>query len=130
MSYLFTYGTLMKGQRASGLMEGCKYVGDGVLQGYGLYEAGEYPAAVPVEGFNVYGEVYEIDDGMLKDFDAYEDEGDLYIRKLLEIEMDQGKMDAWVYEYNRSVEGMELRAPEGKWSTERKPASNKNTAGV
>ena len=123
MSYLFTYGTLMKGQRASSMLTNAEYIGDGILRGYGLYEVGEYPAAVPVKGFNVYGEVYEIDDGMLKDFDEYEGEGDLYIRKLLEIEMEQGKMDAWVYEYNRSVEGTELRAPKGKWSTERKPYS-------
>ena len=123
MSYLFTYGTLMKGQRACSMLEGAEYVGDGVLHGYGLYETGNYPAAVPVEGFNVYGEVYAIDEGMLKDLDEYEGEGDLYIRKLLEVEMEQGKVDTWVYEYNLSVEGMELRAPEGKWSTERRPYS-------
>lgn len=121
MSYLFTYGTLMKGQRASSMLKDAEYVGDGVLQGYGLYETGEYPAAVPVDGFRVYGEVYEIEDGMLKDFDAYEIEGDLYVRKLLEIEMEQGTIDAWVYEYNRSTEELELRSPEGKWSMERRP---------
>ncbi len=121
MSYLFTYGTLMKGQRACYRLENSRYVADAVLHGYGLYETGSYPAAVPVEGFDVYGEVYEIDDETLRDCDEYEGEGDLYIRKLLEAEAQDRTYDAWVYEYNRSVKGMKLRDPTGKWNMERKP---------
>ncbi len=119
---VFTYGTLMKGQRAYGIFGEITYIGDGVLKDYGLYEVGTYPAAVPVKGFQVFGELYEIDEETLKRFDDYEDEGDLYIRRLVKIETDKGPVDAWFYEYNKDVSHMELRAPRGKWTPQRDPA--------
>ena len=118
---IFVYGTLMKGQRAYGVFGNMKYFNDGVLRDYGLYETGDYPAAVPVKGFNVYGELYEIDDATLKKFDDYEDEGDLYIRKLVKIQTDNKEYDAWFYEYIKDVSKMELRDPVGKWTPERRP---------
>ena len=59
MELLFTYGTLMKGQKAHNSYPDMQYISDAVLPDYGLYEASEenYPCAVPVKGFNVSGEV-------------------------------------------------------------------------
>lgn len=59
MELLFTYGTLMKGQKAHNSYPDMSYISDAVLPDYGLYEASEenYPCAVPVKGFNVSGEV-------------------------------------------------------------------------
>ena len=59
MELLFTYGTLMKGQKAHNSYPDMSYIRDAVLPDYGLYEASEenYPCAVPVKGFNVSGEV-------------------------------------------------------------------------
>ena len=119
---VFTYGTLMEGQKAHGLFEMCPFA-DGVLRDYGLYEVGGFPAAVPVEGFSVYGELYVVDENRLHEIDKYESEGSLYIRRLLEIEVGPKRFDAWVYEYKRDVSKLELRAPIGKWKPERKPIS-------
>ena len=122
MSYVFTYGTLMKGQDAYGRFGEMKYIANGVLRGYGLYEVEEgFPAAVPVRGFSVYGEIYEVDEDVLRKLDRYEMEGSLYVRRLMEIETDSKPVDAWFYEYKKDVEGLELRAPVGKWTKERKP---------
>lgn len=119
---VFTYGTLMKNQAAYGRFGEVEFVSDGVLHDYGIYEVEEgYPAAVPVKGFSVYGEIYRIKDELLESFDRYELEGDLYIRHLMKIETETGLIDAWFYEYNKDVSGLELRAPVGKWNTVRNP---------
>ena len=57
MELLFTYGTLMKGQKAHNSYPDMSYISDAVLPDYGLYEASEenYHCAVPVKGFNVSG---------------------------------------------------------------------------
>lgn len=123
---VFTYGTLMKNQRAFGKFGEMECVGDAILDGYGLYEVeAGYPAAVPVKGFKVYGEVYSITDEQLKKLDEYEVEGDLYIRKQVIVEVSRSKqIEVWFYEYNHSIEGLELRTPVGKWNTTRNPFNN------
>lgn len=121
---VFTYGTLMRGESANLRFGEMDYVADGVLRDYGIYEAGSFPAAVPVKGFSVYGELYEVEDEVLRRLDEYEGEGSLYIRRLVKIEAGPKVFDAWFYEYNRSVDGLELRAPVGKWTSRRKPIAD------
>ena len=38
--YVFVYGTLMKNQRNHGYLEDAIYIGDGVLNGYQMYDLG------------------------------------------------------------------------------------------
>ena len=119
---VFTYGTLMKGQLSYGRFGESEFIGDATLYDYGIYEVGAYPAAVPLKGFKVEGEVYAVDDEQLKRFDEYEDEGDLYIRKIVKVELsDKRIIDTYFYEYNKDTGNLELREPEGKWSLTRKP---------
>lgn len=68
MELLFTYGTLMKGQKAHNSYPDMSYISDAVLPDYGLYEASEenYHCAVPVKGFNVSGEVIALMKKFLK----------------------------------------------------------------
>lgn len=123
MEKVFTYGTLMKGQRAYGIFGDMKFISDGILNGYGIFEVGSYPAVVPVEGFRVFGEIYEVNEETLRRLDEYEGEGFLYLRKRLPIETESGTVPVWVYVYNRDVSSLELRAPIGKWTPERRPAA-------
>ena len=119
---VFTYGTLMKGQPAYGKFGACEFVDEATLYDYAIYEVGLYPAAVPLKGFKVEGEVYAVNDEQLKLFDEYEDEGDLYIRKIVKVELaDKKIIDVFLYEYNKNVSSLELRKPEGKWSLIRNP---------
>ncbi len=62
---LFVYGTLKKGQPNHELLEAeiregfAEYLGEGTLQGFVLYDRGNFPVAVPGPG-TVHGECYRI----------------------------------------------------------------------
>lgn len=120
MTYvLFTYGTLMKGNRNHYLIENSKYLCDGVLNDYGLYEIGTFPGAINKHGFRVYGEVYEIDDAIKELLDRLEDEGNVYNFKKATINTDNGPVEASFYEFIDKSIKYPLRKPDGKWNTTR-----------
>lgn len=113
---VFTYGTLMKGQCRNHVLKDCKYVCDAVLEDYGLYDVGSYPAAVPVKDYKVYGEVYEINNSIKKQLDDIEGEGYLYKYKEIEVhDNNNNKYLVGFYEYIQDTSCMKLRQPNGKW---------------
>ena len=122
---IFTYGTLMKGQCRNNILATSKYICDAVLDNYGLYEVGSYPAAVPVKGFKVYGEVYEIDDSLKSTLDEIEGEGFLYKYKEVQV-YDASNIEYKVgfYEYLEDTSKLKLRLPVGKWNTENQDINN------
>ena len=101
MNYrVFTYGTLMKGRSNHHYVKDEQYLYDGVLYGYGLKETPyAYPAAIPMEGFKVYGEIYEVDEKTKKEMDELEDVGVLYDCKEVEVETENGSEKVLFYEY-------------------------------
>ena len=74
---LFVYGTLMRGQRAA--LTGAAFLGEAVVEGFGLYHLGGYPAIAPADG-RVHGELYEVPDAMWPALDRYEGVPALYRR--------------------------------------------------
>ncbi|MBO5526840.1 MAG: gamma-glutamylcyclotransferase [Erysipelotrichaceae bacterium] len=118
MNYrVFTYGTLMKGRSNHHYVKDEQYLYDGVLYGYGLKETPyAYPAAIPMEGFKVYGEIYEVDEKTKKEMDELEDVGVLYDCKEVEVETENGSEKVLFYEYIEDTSFMKTRKPEGKWS--------------
>lgn len=117
---IFTYGTLMKGEINHHFLDGSKYLCDGVLEDYGLKETGSYPAAIPMKGFRVYGEIYEVDEDTKKAVDMLEDAGHLYVCNKACVDTDEGKQDVLFYEYLLDTADMKTRIPYGKWNTCRK----------
>ena len=102
---VFVYGTLLEGEVNHRLMESNELIGRGEVAGYDMYDLGYYPGIIPGSG-KVKGEVYKVDN--IDELDGLEEEGYLYIRKAMPIKTENGKMCmAYVYEYNRSVEGCE-----------------------
>lgn len=103
---VFVYGTLMKGQsNHHRYLANSSYIGDATLSSYDIYDLGHYPGIVEGEG-RVYGELYEINSDDLKQMDILEDEGDLYLRKLVQVSLDNGECrDAWCYIYHHSIDG-------------------------
>ena len=99
---LFVYGTLMRGQHANYMLEGCEYLGRYKLDGYVLYDLGSFPAIRPTddEGYYVPGELYSIPLSKLPELDRYEGSGYLYTRTGLEVSNGSEKVKAWVYVYN------------------------------
>ena len=95
--YIFVYGTLKKGERAHSYLEKAYYIGEGEIEGFCLYDLGEYPGIKRCNG-KVKGEVYLVDENTLKILDEYE--GKDYKRIEVEVKMKNGrKIKAWCYEY-------------------------------
>ncbi len=111
---LFVYGTLKKGERAHIFLKNAQFLGRACVSGFELYDLGEYPGAKRGKGV-VKGEVYLVEEDLLKLLDEYEEEGIEYKRILVEAEMEDGrKVRAWFYEYLGEVEGKGL-IPSGEW---------------
>ena len=105
--YAFVYGTLMKNQRNHGYLKEARYMDDGVLEGYDMYDLGRYPGIIPSKG-EVLGEVYQVTSEIEKQLDYLEEEGDLYLKKLETVRLNNGQtLEALVYVYNKSVCGCE-----------------------
>lgn len=121
MNNIFVYGTLRKKNLKSLIPEIVPYVkvkSRGYVKGK-LYDAGEYPAALPQISGNkkVYGEVLEINmqklDYVLNTLDEYEEvnsnnlSSSLFVRKLTKVNAANGEnIPAWIYWYNKNVENM------------------------
>ncbi len=108
---VFVYGTLLRGERASGYLHSAALVGEAVLRGYAMYDLGSYPGIVEESGEAVVGEVYCVNNDLLDKLDEYEGEGFLYRRTTVQVELATGeKADAFAYVYARPVSGEKLRA--------------------
>lgn len=106
-SMLFTYGTLMRGQRGHALIEPrvrCAH-GPAHVAGASLVRVDWYPGLVLGSDGTVRGELYEIDGigtllqelDIYEEFLGYEDPQSLYRRSLLNVVADEGPALAWTY---------------------------------
>ncbi|MFO4585850.1 gamma-glutamylcyclotransferase [Klebsiella pneumoniae] len=106
---IFVYGSLRRKQGNSHWMTNAQWLGAHSVDDYQLYSLGHYPGAVPGEG-TVHGEVYRIDASTLAELDALRTKGGEYARHLIQTPYGS----AWMYVYQRSVEGCMLIA-NGNW---------------
>jgi gamma-glutamylcyclotransferase (GGCT)/AIG2-like uncharacterized protein YtfP len=105
------YGTLMSGFDRSGRarIEGLlKLVGRGWIQA-ALFDLGFYPAAVPADDCQVWGEVHKMADAEavldvldeIEGYSATEPDSSLYTRSEVPVTLENGRVVvAWVYFYN------------------------------
>lgn len=116
---LFVYGTLRRGSRhplAGQLALKGRHVSEARYNGR-LYRITHYPGAVPSSTADewVFGDVYELRDAdLLAALDRYEGCGPddpkptQYLRQLQNVVLADGTAsEAWMYVYNRPVEGRE-----------------------
>ena len=111
---VFVYGTLMRGQKAHCFLEAVEFLGEFVLEGYAIYDLGRYPGIRELPGSRTYGEAYRVDESLIREMDAYEDEGSLYFRRVLEVCGARGTIPAFVYVYAHDVAGEPI--PGGRWN--------------
>ena len=118
MSKVFVYGTLMQGERASGMLAGSTFKGEFVLDDYALYDLGPFPGIKEKLGEAVIGEVYDIQDSIIPRMDSYEGEGELYKRAVVSVRNEKTRIDdVFVYVYLGDVSGDVVRT---KWNADRK----------
>ncbi|MEM0131285.1 MAG: gamma-glutamylcyclotransferase [Saccharolobus sp.] len=121
--YIFVYGSLRYGFELHHIIAKSRFVGLGYIEGYEMYDLGNYPGVIKGDGI-VWGEVYEIDDNLIKFLDEVEDykgsPDDLYIRNKTRVYFDQRRKyyldDVYFYIYNREVNGRE-KIEDGDYST-------------
>ncbi|MBD1391980.1 gamma-glutamylcyclotransferase family protein [Mucilaginibacter glaciei] len=112
---LFIYGTLSQTDNpvAHLLQNRLRYLFKGKIKGV-LYDTGDYPGLIPDDKGNwVYGSICELDDDALAIIDDYEGYGEnqeqpnLYLRLMSAVQTESSIISAWIYVYNRSVDGFE-----------------------
>ncbi|MGH8458615.1 MAG: gamma-glutamylcyclotransferase family protein [Nevskiales bacterium] len=94
MQRVFVYGTLRRGESHAHLMQDAEYLGLHVTEPrYTLCDMGEYPAAVSWGVTSIRGEVYDVDDALLRRLDEYEEFPGVYNRRLVHTPYG----GAWIY---------------------------------
>jgi gamma-glutamylcyclotransferase (GGCT)/AIG2-like uncharacterized protein YtfP len=111
---ILVYGLLRRGERLHGLLAGAHYVEHVRIEGYDLFDLGEYPAAVPGAGVLV-AELWELAGAEALDaLDLAEGAPALYRRELVR--------GAWLYVYAQPLRGAP-KIPSGDWRSPRAPPS-------
>lgn len=105
---VLVYGSLMKGYWNHPLIADQKCIGTGILKGYEMYHVHSFPGIIKgnISDF-IVGEVYEVPEDVLKRLDRLESEGELYIRKLEKVSINNEEIEAYVYVWNFNVLGCE-----------------------
>lgn len=100
--HIFVYGTLMSSFGMNRLFEGtANKVGKDTIRG-SMFDIGSFPGIKLDDAGTVQGELYEITEpSVLGRLDAYEGEGSLYMRRVVETE---GGVETYVYEFNHDVD--------------------------
>ena len=101
-NYVFTYGTLLKGERNHHLLNDDDFVSEGYIKNFKMFDLGTYPGIEYGEGI-VMGELYLVDDATLKMLDELEEEGFLYFRRKTVVYTQDFTIEAYVYVYANKV---------------------------
>ncbi|MFA7691325.1 MAG: gamma-glutamylcyclotransferase [Candidatus Hydrogenedentes bacterium] len=99
MHKVFVYGTLKRGQRAELSQWGnAAFIGDGETQDkYTMYDGGFPTVSMDTPTGTIKGEVWEIDDEVLRHIDRYEGVGVLFDRFRVKVLIDGEVMECFMY---------------------------------
>lgn len=116
---IFVYGTLRQGGSNAFRMDGAMFLADAYTTGR-LYRIDWYPGAIfdHNAGTSIIGELYQVTEKHLRELDAFE--GEEYRRVNILVITENGSMDAWAWEYQRSVE-QQTQMMTGDWLKEYHP---------
>lgn len=113
---VFVCGTLRRGSAdsISSRFPHAKFVADAQVSG-NLYDLGTYPG-LQVNGSNsmVIGEVYEVDEEILKELDEFE-AASHYLRKQVEVSIGSERKVCWVYEPDPRFYTLRRLITSGDW---------------
>ncbi|HEY8889919.1 MAG TPA: gamma-glutamylcyclotransferase family protein [Clostridium sp.] len=108
MIKVFVYGTLMRGRiNHSYYLSKSKFLGEAELVGYAMYCVSSFPGIVTEQSEKVKGEVYCVDEKTLRKLDNLEGEGSLYIRKMVDLQLNNETIQGFVYIWNHTITGVQ-----------------------
>jgi gamma-glutamylcyclotransferase (GGCT)/AIG2-like uncharacterized protein YtfP len=108
-SYLFVYGTLMRGECRQQFLADQQFLGAAAtVAGYRLYNVGQYPALVVADaGVSIIGELWRVDDAKLLGLDIVEEvSAGLYARQPVRLRPPHEKLIVETYFYLPNVMGL------------------------
>lgn len=113
MHTIFVYGTLRQNASNAWRMNAARYLGEGQVAAK-LYRISWYPALRLDPSYThwVHGELYEMDDDLLAELDAFE--GEEYQRVQVEVKTPAGQVTAMLWEY-RTNPDEKAWIPTGDW---------------
>lgn len=98
---IFVYGTLKRGHSNNRFLENANYVGDFHTEPkYHLVDMGYFPAIIEGGKGKIHGEVWKINDKILKNLDYLESEGLLYDRKIINVKDNSSYKKVFAYILN------------------------------
>ena len=98
--YVFTYGTLLRGERNHHLLNDLDFVCEAKVMGFEMFNLGTYPGIYDGNG-TILGEIYYVNDETLKELDILEEEGSLYTRRIVKAYSMDKEYDVFIYVYNQ-----------------------------
>jgi gamma-glutamylcyclotransferase (GGCT)/AIG2-like uncharacterized protein YtfP len=105
-----------------------KFIAEAKVSG-SLYDLGAYPGLLLNESNSlVIGEVYEVDDEILNELDAFEASSN-YLRQQVEVSLGNHKRLCWTYEPNREFHSLHNLITSGDWIEYAKANKNIPTIG-
>ena len=104
--FVFIYGTLKQGQCRDGSMLEARYLGIALTTPkFAMYNVGDYPALISDNlsvDRRVCGELYECDEGLMRDLDRIEGVPHLYKRDTVELDrIDLAQLPATLHTHNQ-----------------------------
>lgn len=113
---VFVYGTLRRG--GAGAMSirfpDSTFIAEATVSG-SLYDLGAYPGLLHNESNSlVIGEVYEVDDELLKKLDDFEASSN-YLRKQVEVSLGSDRKTCWIYEPDPEFYSLHRLITSGDW---------------
>lgn len=119
--FVFVYGTLRKGEPNHHLLAGAKCVNECAWINGTLFDTGQgYPALSLTPFGSVYGEVYEVDDKLIRKLDQLEGyelgrERNLYEREMKKIMSNDGLFETYIYTVDHNPSLCKKRIDCGDW---------------
>lgn len=114
---IFIYGTLMRGQSANGMLQGCTSAGRYLLRDHALTDLGAFPAVTVCPGEAVLGEVWFVTDEVLHAHDRYDSVSTLYMHCPVTVENHDGTLACELYRYLGTPRGRRIPLIEQPWNS-------------